>query len=73
MIIQEHITIDGRDFIRTYSNDRRMVVRDGVGYSEAIDPVEFNRQYTEGDFLPEDEWPATAEEIASILLGESEE
>jgi hypothetical protein len=26
-----------------------MVERDGVRYSEAIDPVEFGRQYTETD------------------------
>ena len=55
MIIQEHFEVGGRDFIRTYSDAGRYVVRDGAEYSEACDPAEFNRQYTEGDIITDEE------------------
>lgn len=47
MIVTEKITINDREFIRTYSNSGCYVVRDGVSYSEAIDPIGFDRVYTE--------------------------
>lgn len=47
MIKTENLTINGKQFVRTYSDSGYMVERDGVRYSEAIDPAEFNRQYTE--------------------------
>lgn len=40
---------DGVVLNRTYSDLGMMIERDGVRYSEAIDPAEFNRQYTETD------------------------
>ena len=49
MIKTENMTINGKDFVRTYSDAGMMVERDGVRYSEAIDPAEFNRVYTETD------------------------
>lgn len=49
MIKTENLTINGKPFIRTYSDSGYMVERDGIRYSEAIDPAEFNRQYTETD------------------------
>lgn len=49
MIIRENINIGGRAFVRTYSDLGMMVERDGVRYSEAIDPAEFGRVYTETD------------------------
>lgn len=49
MIKTENLTINGRAFIKTYSDEGYMVERDGVRYSEAIDPAEFGRQYTETD------------------------
>ena len=49
MIIAEQITINDRQFTRTYSDSGFMVERDGVQYSEAIDPSEFGRTYTETD------------------------
>lgn len=49
MIVTENLTINGKAFVKTYSNIGMMVERDGVRYSEAIDPKEFNRQYTETD------------------------
>ena len=70
MIIQEHFDVNGRDFIRTYSDENRYVVREGIEYSEACDPAEFGRTYTEGDVMPEDE--TEAKEILNILTGGAE-
>lgn len=49
MIVKENLTINKRDFIRTYSDKGMMVERDGVMYSEAVDPAELNREYIETD------------------------
>ena len=49
MIITEKLAIGGRAFVKTYSDIGMMVERDGVRYSEAIDPAEFGRVYTETD------------------------
>lgn len=49
MIITERLAIGGRAFVKTYSDLGVMVERDGVRYSEAIDPAEFGRVYTETD------------------------
>ena len=40
-----------------------MIERDGAMYSEAVDPVEFDRVYTETDIPVE---PESEDEIASI-------
>ena len=69
----EHFDVNGRDFIRTYSDANRYVVRDGVAYSEANDPAEFGRVYTEGDLMPETEADlADKAEAYDILMGVSE-
>ena len=47
MLKTEVITIKGKDYSRTYSNECYMIERDGVQYSEAIDPITSNRVYTE--------------------------
>jgi hypothetical protein len=49
MIKTENLTIGGRAFVKTYSDEGFMIERDGVRYSEAIDPAEFGRKYTETD------------------------
>ena len=49
MIVTENLTINGKAFVKTYSDKGMMVERDGVRYSEAIDPAEFGRQYIETD------------------------
>ncbi len=66
MIQTRQLTIDGRQFTITYSDDGRYVVRDGVSYDEAYDPSEYGRTYTEGDVIP----GAEAEELLNILTGE---
>lgn len=51
MIRTETITIGEKQFIRTYS-DKGMMIHGGVpeaDYSEAIDPAELGRTYTETD------------------------
>ena len=59
MIVTENLTVNGKEFIKTYSDEGYMVERDGITYSEAIDPAEFGRQYTETDILIEPEEPET--------------
>ena len=50
MIITEYYmtSTDGVVLNRTYY-DEGMIEREGVQYSEAIDPAELNRQYAETD------------------------
>lgn len=69
MIRTEALTIGATNFIRTYSDACRYVVRDGISYEEAIDPAEFGRTYTEGDLIEDN---ATADEVLDILTGEAE-
>lgn len=64
MVITEIVTIDGKEFTYNYSNEGRYVVRDGVSYENAYDPVEFGRTYTEGDLIPIEE--PTEEEFAEV-------
>lgn len=75
MIVQEHITINGKDFIRTTSDAGHYVVG-GMpqgDYAEAIDPAELGRTYTEGKLLPPDESAlADKAEAYDILMGVSE-
>ena len=51
MIITEYYMTrtDGVVLNRTYSDEGMMIEREGVQYSEAIDPAELNRQYAETD------------------------
>lgn len=53
MIRTESFEINGKQFIRTYSDAGKYVVRDGVSYEEACDPAEFGREYTEGEDMGE--------------------
>ncbi len=45
---------DGVTLVRTYSDINHYIERDGVVYSEAIDPEELGRTYTETDQLIEE-------------------
>ena len=53
MIKTELITVDGCQLRRTWSDAGFMIERDGAMYSETVDPVEFDRVYTETDVLIE--------------------
>ena len=49
MIQTENITINNTDFDRTYSDCGFYIERDGVKYSDAVDPKDSGRTYTETD------------------------
>ena len=51
MIVTEYFMNrdDGVVLNRTYSDIGMMIERDGIRYSEAVDPAELNRKYTETD------------------------
>ena len=77
MIITQSVDINGRAFTRTYSSEGRYVVRDGISYEEAYDPSEYNRQYTEGEYITigitqnivDDDDELTDEQAAAYILG----
>ena len=70
MIKTELITVDERQFRKTWSDAGFMIERDGAVYSEAVDPVEFDRVYTETDMSVESE---SADEIVSVGGGTTTE
>ena len=65
MIKTEVYSLGGLSITRTWSDEGRYVVRDGISYDEANDPTDLGRTYTEGEYF-EDPDP---EEALSILLG----
>lgn len=70
MIQTEILTIGDKQYIRTYS-DRGMMIHGGfpeADYTEAVDPAELGRTYTETD-IPIEHDEAEAEEIVNILTG----
>lgn len=70
MIKTESIIINDTQFIRTYS-DAGFYIHGGnpeADYTEAIDPADLNRTYTETD-IPIEQDEAEAEEIVNILTG----
>lgn len=54
MVITETITINGTEYIRNYSDAGLYIEREGEKYSDAIDPIGYDRQYTETDELIEE-------------------
>lgn len=73
MIKTETLTINDKQYVRTYS-DAGMMIYGGVpegDYDEAVDPAELGRTYVETD-IPIREDEAEAEEVLAILTGESE-
>lgn len=72
MIITENIIINGTEFVRTYSDKGYYVEREGVQYSEAIDPIDSGRVYTETDVVVEDDVvdeDIPAEELKAMIEG----
>ena len=69
MIVTEQLTINDRQFTKTYSDSGFMVERDGAQYSEAIDPIEFasERIYTETDIPIEGEPISDIEQKAAAF------
>ena len=75
MIITEQLTINEKSFTKTVSDNGFYIERDGVQYSEAIDPSELGRTYTETDIPVEAEATTETEQKAAAfdyLTGRSE-
>ena len=75
MIQTEIVTIRGKQFQRTWSDAGFLIERDGAQYSEAVDPLDSGRTYTETDALIEAEHMTETEEKAmayDILTGVTE-
>ena len=75
-IVTETYELNGRQFVRTWSDEGRYVVG-GIPeaeYAEANDPADAHRVYTEGDIIPTDENAEQADkaEAYDILMGVSE-
>ena len=69
MIVTEQLTINDKPFTKNYSDSGYYIERDGVRYSEAIDPAELGRTYTETDVPIEAESDLTLTD-ALAMLGE---
>ena len=67
MIIQTKKEINGVVFAYTYSDSGFMIERDGVCYSEAVDPLDSGRVYTETD-EPIDTLEMTTEEYLNMSV-----
>lgn len=60
MIITETVEINGEQYVKHYSDKGYYIKRDGVEYSEAIDPLNTGRVYEETETLID---PDFSEEI----------
>lgn len=69
MIVTEQLTINDKPFTKNYSDSGYYIERDGMRYSEAIDPSELGRTYTETNVPIETEAELTVAD-ALELLGE---
>ena len=67
MIKTEQLTINYKQFTKSYSDSGYMIERDGVQYSEAIDPTELGRTYTETDIPIEGEGDLTVTDALEML------
>ena len=78
MIVQTTQEINGVVYAYTYSDSGFMIERDGVRYSEAIDPLDIGRTYTETETpieTPEmttEERLQDAETALGIMFGEAQ-
>lgn len=66
MIIIETVTINDKEFMHTYSDIGLDIERDGVVYSDAIDPIDSNRTYTEV-FNEETDEEISTEEFMKLI------
>ncbi len=49
MIVKHNIQINGKAFVKTYSDSGFLIERDGMKYEEAIDPAHTGRVYLQTD------------------------
>ena len=67
MIKTEIITINGIQFQKTWSDANYLIERDGAKYSEAVDPIDVKRTYTETNEQIDPQDNITGDEILSML------
>lgn len=70
-IVTENVEINGKTFIKTYS-DSGYLIHGGSpegDYAEAIDPAELNRTYTETTIPADGDGDLTPEEVMGALEG----
>ena len=67
MIKTEIITINGVQFQKTWSDANYLIERDGAKYSEAVDPIDIKRTYTETNELIDSQNDITSDEFLSML------
>ena len=76
MIKTETITMNNRTLVHTYSDANLMIKQDGTGavYSEAYDPADSGRTYTETEESIETDMTETEEKAKAydIIMGVSE-
>ena len=75
MIKTETITMNNRTLVRTYSDANLMIRQDGTGavYSEAYDPADSGRTYSETDKeIPTEADSADYKTAFEIITGEIE-
>ena len=78
MIVQTTQEINGVVYAYTYSDSGYMIERDGVRYSEAVDPLDSGRTYTETETpieppeMTTEERLQDAETALGIIFGEAE-
>lgn len=71
MIIQTTKEIDGVVYDYAYSDSGYMIERDGVRYSEAVDPLDSGRLYTETDEpIDVGSREESVEDNKAVLLGQ---
>lgn len=67
MIKTEIITINGVQFQKTWSDANYLIEREGAKYSEAVDPIDVKRTYTETNEPIDPQDNITGDEILSML------
>ena len=67
MIKTEIITINGVQFQKTWSDANYLIECDGAKYSEAIDPIDIERTYTETNEPIDSQNDITSDEFLSML------
>lgn len=67
MLKTESVMFNGKEYIRTWSDERLMIERDGALYESAVDPIETERVYVETNQPIVDETQAEAEDYEAAL------
>lgn len=66
MIISETIKLNDTNFTKTYSDAGFYIERNGINYTEAIDPLASCREYTETSIPVETESATTEEQLRQV-------